>query len=149
LNTYEGMFLLAGSDSAKHWEEGARTIREILERSQAQVLTIEKWDERKLAYIIGRQKRGTYVLLYFMAPPESITPIRRACRLSETIVRQLILRADGYEAERGAEEEATSSDKPALPEETGGSQEDTDTSTTATAPDNSEDGRGDSAEIRD
>ena len=32
------------------------------------ILVIKKWDERKLAYEINGQKRGTYIIAYFTAP---------------------------------------------------------------------------------
>jgi len=35
---------------------------------------MRKWDERRLAYEIKKQKRGLYILCYFKAPtPTSLT----------------------------------------------------------------------------
>jgi small subunit ribosomal protein S6 len=62
---YEAMFLVDSAKAAADWEGLQRHIRNILERAEAEIVSIKKWDERKLAYDIGRNSRGTYVLCYF------------------------------------------------------------------------------------
>jgi small subunit ribosomal protein S6 len=66
----------------------------ILERAQAALIGLSRWDERKLAYEIKRRKRGVHVIAYFSAPAESIRGIERDVQLSDHILRVLILRAD-------------------------------------------------------
>jgi len=74
-------------------------IKRILDRAGAEILLMGKWDERKLAYEIRRQKRGCFVLVYFKATPESINGIERDCKLSESLLRLLIVSAEGYSQE--------------------------------------------------
>ena len=90
---YEGMFLV-NSAQASDWETLVATIKNILEKAEAEVVSIRKWDERKLAYEIGGKVRGTYVLCYFMANGQRIQQIERDIQLSERIMRVLILRAE-------------------------------------------------------
>ena len=66
----------------------------IMARGHAEILAMRKWDERRLAYEIRGQKRGTYILLYFKAPGKDVAHIERDCNLSERVLRTLILRAD-------------------------------------------------------
>ena len=93
MKRYEGMFLF---DTAvlRDWPSIEQELRRLLERIGAQLLVAVKFDERKLAYEIRRRKRGTYVLTYFEAPPEKIVDLERDARLSETVLRLLVLRAD-------------------------------------------------------
>ena len=58
------------------------------------ILVIKKWDERKLAYEINKQKRGTYIIAYFTAPARPVAPIERDVKLSEDVLRVLITKAD-------------------------------------------------------
>lgn len=90
---YEGMFLL-GQAQAADLAGAIVHINEIMARGHADVLAMRKWDERRLAYEIKGQKRGTYLLLYFKAPGKDVAHIERDCNLSERILRTLILRAD-------------------------------------------------------
>ena len=93
-NTYEAMFLVDAATATEKWERVLGAIEKIMQRSQAEVLSISKWDERRLSYPISGHNRGTYLLSYFKAPPEALDHIERDAQLDETILRLLILRAD-------------------------------------------------------
>jgi len=93
LNQYEGMFLVgpaAGTDQ----EGGLRIVRTIVERHGGQIMVLKKWDERRLAYEIKKQKRGTYVLCYFRAPGSAIAAIEREVNLGEDVLRVLVTDAE-------------------------------------------------------
>ncbi len=90
---YEAMFLLGASASAEP-EKGIDICRGIIERHGGQIMVIKKWDERKLAYEISGQKRGTYVITYFTAPGPAVSGIERDVKLSEEVLRVLVLKAD-------------------------------------------------------
>ena len=90
--TYEGMFLLdAGNPD---FQSASEPVRAILDRREAEVLSLKPWEERRLAYAIRGRKRGLYVLTYFKADPQLIVEIEHDCRLDERVVRALILRRD-------------------------------------------------------
>ncbi len=106
--TYEGMFLLDAS--ASDFEAASEPIRNVLDRNQAEILSIKPWEERRLAYEINHRRRGLYVLTYFKAPPEQIVELERDCQLNEGILRLLVLRRDRItDAEINAETPATTS----------------------------------------
>ena len=90
---YEAMFLV-DSAQATDWDRINTIIKNILERSEAEIVSLKKWDERKLAYEINGQSRGTYILCYFEVDGEKIRDIEREVRLSEQIMRVLILSAE-------------------------------------------------------
>jgi len=70
------------------------TIRGMLDRAEAEVVSLRKWDERKLAYPVEGQKRGLYVIAYFRVRPVQIANIERDCNLSELVMRVMMTRAD-------------------------------------------------------
>lgn len=96
---YEGMFLVDSALAASDWDGVNKTIKDILEKSGAEVLSIRKWDERKLAYQIGPKNRGTYLLCYFRVDGTKIQVIERDIQLSENIVRAMILNVDHFTQE--------------------------------------------------
>ncbi|MCH7556127.1 MAG: 30S ribosomal protein S6 [Planctomycetes bacterium] len=91
---YEGMFLIDSSQAAADWDGTIATIRTILEKVEAEIDSIRKWDERRLAYDIKGKSRGTYILSYFRVDGERIQDIERSVQLSEKIMRVLILSAE-------------------------------------------------------
>lgn len=90
---YEAMFLVSQSVAA---DLGGivEHLKSILSRTGATLIAMKKWDERRLAFEIEKQKRGTYILAYFSSDPVKVGHIERDCNLSEQILRTLILRAD-------------------------------------------------------
>jgi small subunit ribosomal protein S6 len=91
---YEGLFLVDSGEAAADWQGINDHVKKILERGEAEIVKICKWDERPLAYPILGRKRGTYILVYFNAPSGKLASIERDAQLSERILRILILRGD-------------------------------------------------------
>ena len=91
MQTYEAMFLLDSVQAQKDWAATEKHVLDILKRHKAEIITSEKWGDRKLAYEIKHQKRATYLLVHFKAPGEAIALVRADARLSETILRVLII----------------------------------------------------------
>ncbi len=92
-NQYEAMFLV-GPLAATEPEAGISLCRKFIESHGGQIQVIKKWDERKLSYEISGQKRGTYVIAFFKAEGAAVGAIERDVKLSEEILRVMILRAD-------------------------------------------------------
>ncbi len=91
---YEGMFLLNPAEMSGDIEGGIQHVREMLDRAEADVHALGRWDERKLAYPVMGQKRGVYLHTYFTVAPLQIVNIERDCNLSETVMRVMMLRAE-------------------------------------------------------
>lgn len=89
LNNYEGMFLLDAG--AGEFEAVSQPIVNALSRSEAQILSLKPWDERRLAYEIRGRKRGLYVLAYFKVAPLKVAEIEHTLKLDERVLRSLIL----------------------------------------------------------
>src|SRR5688500_14669544 len=90
---YEAMFLM-GPAGATEPQAQLELVRGIIERHGGKIVVLKKWDERKLAYEIKGQKRGTYILSYFTAPGSAIAPNERDVELSEDVLRALATNAD-------------------------------------------------------
>ena len=91
---YEGMFLVDSAEATSDWDGITRLIKNLIERADGEIVSLKKWDDRKLTYEINRKNRGTYILCYFKAPGPKITEIESDIQLSERIMRALILSAE-------------------------------------------------------
>jgi len=85
------MFLVDSARAASDWDGVNGAINKILEKAGAEIVSMRKWDDRRLAYDIRRTSRGTYMLCYFKADGQKIQGIEKAVQLSEKIIRVLIL----------------------------------------------------------
>jgi len=108
---YEGLFLMDQQVMAGDLNGALSHVREILERGQSEIVSLRKWEDRRLAYEINGQKRGTYLVALFRANPKQIANMERDCNLSELVMRVLFTRADHMgetEIEREQQEAKTS-----------------------------------------
>jgi len=56
---------------------------------------VDSWGRKRLAYPIGRYRDGVYVLSRFQMPPNAAAEIDRALKLTESVIRHLLVRAEG------------------------------------------------------
>ena len=92
VNTYEGMFLLDSAKVAVNWDDSVRHVHDILAKHHAEIVASRQWDERRLAYAVDGHKKGTYLLTYFKTEGANVDEIVADCRLSELILRELVLK---------------------------------------------------------
>jgi len=62
-----------------------------LEKRGAEILASRPWDERKLIYPIGNQKKGLYYLIYIRCDANQIAEIEREYKLNESILRMMVI----------------------------------------------------------
>ena len=93
MRTYEAMFLF-DTTFAADFSKVEQEIGRLMERADATIIKNRKWDERKLAYEIKGHKRGYYVLTFFKSLPEKIVGLERDAKLSEVVLRMMVMRAD-------------------------------------------------------
>jgi len=91
---YEGLFLVDPVQAAADWDSVMAAVRGLLEKAKAEIVSIGKWDDRKLAYKIRKETRGAYIICYFRVNSTSIQQMERNIQLSATIWRALILNAE-------------------------------------------------------
>jgi len=95
---YEGMFL-ANQAAAASFGDLIAHINSLFERANAEVISMKKWDERRLAFEIDKQKRGVYILTYFKCPTDMIGHLERDVQISDQLLRLLVTSADHLTAE--------------------------------------------------
>lgn len=93
MNTYEVLFLFDPTFGAS-WEAVETELNRLMSRAKAEVLLTKRLEDRRLTFEIKGRKRGLYVLTYFKSEGDRISGLERDIRISESILRALILRAD-------------------------------------------------------
>lgn len=59
--------------------------------------SVEEWGKRKLAYEINKLTDGDYTLINFHAEPANIAELDRVLRITDAVVRFMIVRRDDRE----------------------------------------------------
>ena len=93
-HVYECMFIFDSNKYARDPGGVSGKIPEMVEKLDGEVLASRLWNEQRLAYQIKGQRKGTYWLTYFRINTDKLTQFNRACKLNETILRNLTLKVD-------------------------------------------------------
>ncbi len=91
-NVYEVMLIFNSSRFVRNPDKLPKEIEEMITSNGGEVLISRLWEDRKLAYPIRGQRKGTYWLIYFRANPDQIKTLNRQCEINENILRQLVLK---------------------------------------------------------
>jgi len=70
-----------------------KTTRHVTETG-GQIVKTAPWGRRRLAYQIDRYREGSYHIIHFDAPPESIVDLERTLLITEEVLRHLVVRVD-------------------------------------------------------
>ncbi len=91
---YEGMFILDSGKFGADLEGAGKEVLGIIEKVGGTVVTHRPWEDRKLAYPIGKHRKGLYYLTFFTAESTAVNDIRGIVKLNENVVRHMILSHD-------------------------------------------------------
>ena len=92
---YECMFLVDSNQYASAPQSVVDHLTDIIERANGEVVAHRPWQDGKLAYEIAGHKKGLHYLYCFKTINENAyQEITRSCKLSEMVLRQLIIRQE-------------------------------------------------------
>ncbi|MFH1116343.1 MAG: 30S ribosomal protein S6 [Pseudomonadota bacterium] len=92
----------------------------LIKTTGGEIIKIEDWGSKKLAYLVKKRDKGRYILFDFVGVPSLITEMERQYKISEEVIKFLSVKLDDdvdLEAFKAARE------KPAEPEPTEASTE--------------------------
>ncbi len=92
--TYELIYVINPTLSEE--AHAALTARvENLVSANGKVVNVDDWGKKRLAYEIEDHKEGHYILLTFEANAEAPREIERVMRITDGVLRYLVIRKEG------------------------------------------------------
>jgi small subunit ribosomal protein S6 len=95
-------------------------VEQIVANHGGQVVRVNQWGRRRLAYPIERQRDGFYVFIDMILTPETVAELERTLRVSERVLRHMVRRRDPKAVQKEREERearaAAAAAVPAAPE---------------------------------
>ncbi len=77
-----------------------------------EIVAVEQWGKRHLAYPIQKQDNGYYVVVQFRTDPERLSEFERAIKLDEQVLRHLVVLSEGEMPTPNSSISIAVSDKP-------------------------------------
>jgi small subunit ribosomal protein S6 len=94
LRTYEALYIVRPDLRDDEIQTTAREVESLVTNNGGAIVRSETWGKRRLAYVVDRYAEGHYVLLRFEAPANMVAKLQNHFRLSENVIRDLIVYFD-------------------------------------------------------
>jgi small subunit ribosomal protein S6 len=91
-NVYEAMVIFDSNRFARERAALPAEIEKTIKAENGEVVVSRLWEERRLAYPIKAQRKGTYWLIYFRGPSSMLTSLNRQWEIHDGILRHLVLK---------------------------------------------------------
>ena len=89
MRKYELLYAIAQDVSEEQREALIEKWKKFIEDRQGNVLNIDKWGMKKLAYPINYKNEGFFVLMNFESQPSLIKEMENAMNINEAIIRKM------------------------------------------------------------
>lgn len=99
LKNYELMYILH-PDLEGSSDKINEKVAGFIKKAEGEITNQEDWGKRKLAYRIAKNDFGVYVLVNFTMPSEKLPEIERDLRLSEEVIRFIVVTLPEVRKER-------------------------------------------------
>lgn len=111
--TYESVVIINAALEDEQVEATISRLKEVITTHGGEILDIDKWGRKRLAYPIQKAKSGYYVIFRFIAPTELVSILERNYRLDENVIRYLTVALDKFalEAIKKQKESSASEEK--------------------------------------
>jgi len=101
---YELGFILNPEVSEEQTSAILERIEKIVKNYDGQVVKVNQWGRRRLAYPIEHHRDGNYVFIDMILTPETVLELDRTLKVSEEVMRHLVKRRDPKAVQKEREE---------------------------------------------
>src|SRR5882762_10843269 len=91
---YELVYILPPDTTEQQVAELHSQVEAVVSRMHGQIATTENWGRKRLAYEIGHNKEGVYVLQVINGSGELMKELDRRLKVLDLVIRHMIVRVD-------------------------------------------------------
>jgi small subunit ribosomal protein S6 len=84
---YETIYILRSDVDAEAAERIQSRVGEAIEREHGKLVKVEAWGRRRLAYPVGKQRRGVYVYLKYVGGGGLVAEVERNLKLQDAVMK--------------------------------------------------------------
>ena len=99
MNQYETVFILTPVLSDQQMKEAVDKYQAYLTENGAEIINVENWGLKKLAYNIEKKSTGFYAMIEYKADPQLIAKYELQMRRDERVLRYLTVKNEKYAAQ--------------------------------------------------
>jgi len=94
VNLYENVVIINPFLSDEEIEATTEKIKDLITADKGEILKVEPWGRRKLAYELNKQTRGFFVLLLFNAPSTVVKKLEDFYKVYDPVFKYMVVRLE-------------------------------------------------------
>ena len=94
MRRYEAVIIIEPDVADDEVKALTEKFGELIKSHDGEVIKIEDWGIKKLAYLVRKRDKGRYILFDFVSGPTLINEIERQFKISENIMKYLTVKLD-------------------------------------------------------
>jgi len=108
MRKYETIFILDPDLEDEQALSVIEKVKGIITQTKGELLKVEDWGKRKLAYEVKKKPKGHYILIHFLGSPALLSELERNFRVMDVVIK--------FQSVRLGERQASSSEGPIIEE---------------------------------
>lgn len=94
---YESIFILDPDLEEGVAQSAIEKIKGVITQGNGEILKVEDWGKRKLAYEVKKKSKGHYILIHFSGTPALLSELERNYRVMDAVIKFQSIRLDDKE----------------------------------------------------
>src|SRR4030065_1419697 len=94
MRKYETIFILDPDLKEEQTQSTIEKVKGIITQTQGEILKVEDWGKRKLAYEVKKKPKGHYFLIHFLGSPALLSELERNFRVMDAVIKYQSVRLD-------------------------------------------------------
>lgn len=105
MSNYESVLIARQDLGTSQVDDLVANLSDVIKTQGGEVVKVDNWGLKNLAYRIKKNRKGHYVVLDIVAPASAIFEYERLVRLNEDIIRYMTVKVDEFNSEMSTDEE--------------------------------------------
>ncbi|MCG0277656.1 MAG: 30S ribosomal protein S6 [Thermanaeromonas sp.] len=94
MRSYETLYIIRPDLDEEQIEAVVNKFTELIQKNGGEIIQVDKWGKKKLAYEIRKYREGYYVLMQFKGTPAVAQELERVFKITDEVIRYLIARLE-------------------------------------------------------
>ncbi|MCL6472468.1 MAG: 30S ribosomal protein S6 [Firmicutes bacterium] len=92
MRNYESMIILDPTLEAEAIDNLIARISDVIVKNGGKVENVNKWGKRRLAYKIGQNNEGYYIVINLQGENETVAELDRILKITDEVIRHNVIR---------------------------------------------------------
>jgi small subunit ribosomal protein S6 len=91
MRAYEATYILSPELDEEQLTQAQEKYKEMVLKNGGEIVNIENWGRRKLAYEIDKKNEGYYVIMKFNADEQFAETLRRSMNIADEVIKNMLI----------------------------------------------------------